>query len=24
MLRDKEFEKILQEAESPKNIGKGS
>ena len=24
MTRDKEFEKILQEAEDPKNIGKGS
>lgn len=24
MVRDKEFEKILQEAEDPKNIGKGS
>ena len=24
MVRDKEFEKILQEAEDPKNIGQGS
>ena len=24
MARDKEFEKILQEAEDPKNIGQGS
>jgi len=24
MPRDKEFEKILQEAEDPKNIGQGS